>query len=151
MAENPLVISWNLFQGGTDRAVQSPEYKEIYSAVIDTYMNNAVLRFYKIIVSVIMIFVIIIVIIVNVITRTFADDAHMLQTAHIINIVNIFDKEYSTAQIYWVLPYQVNTIIRIGSINILQIQNANTGYKYRKQTQDTLQVQDTLQIQDTNT
>ena len=31
----------------------------------------------------------------------------MLQTAHIINIVNIFDKEYSTAQIYWVLPYQV--------------------------------------------
>ena len=40
-------------------------------------------------------------------TRTFADDAHMLQTAHIINIVNIFDKEFSTAQIYWVLPYQV--------------------------------------------
>ena len=31
-------------KGGTDRAVQSPEYKEIYSAVIDTYMNNAVLR-----------------------------------------------------------------------------------------------------------
>ena len=87
-----------LNQGGTDRAVQSPEYKEIYSAVIDTYMNNAVLRcphpppggnhpdF----------------------SRTFADDAHMLQTAHIINIVNIFDKEYSTAQIYWVLPYQVH-------------------------------------------
>ena len=119
MQENPLVISWNLFQGGTDRAVQSPEYKEIYSAVIDTYMNNAVLRFYKIIVIIIMIFIIIIIIIVViVITRTFADDAHMLQTAHIINIVNIFDKEYSTAQIYWVLPYQVNTIIRIGSINI---------------------------------
>ena len=50
--------------------------------------------------------------IIIIIIRTFADDAHMLQTAHIINIVNIFDKEYSTAQIYWVLPYQV-IIIRI--------------------------------------
>ena len=48
------------------------------------------------------------VIIILTFSRTFADDAHMLQTAHIINIVNIFDKEYSTAQIYWVLPYQVH-------------------------------------------
>ena len=91
-----------LNQGGTDRAVQSPEYKEIYSAVIDTYMNNAVLRCshpppIPLLVIIILTF-----------SRTFADDAHMLQTAHIINIVNIFDKEYSTAQIYWVLPYQVH-------------------------------------------
>ena len=40
MGKNPKLS----VQGGTDRAVQSPEYKEIYSAVIDTYMNNAVLR-----------------------------------------------------------------------------------------------------------
>ena len=38
------VVKKSHVKGGTDRAVQSPEYKEIYSAVIDTYMNNAVLR-----------------------------------------------------------------------------------------------------------
>ena len=102
-----------MFQGGTDRAVQSPEYKEIYSAVIDTYMNNAVLRLYRgqnprrISSSSSSLSFNVSIIIIIVIIRTFADDAHMLQTAHIINIVNIFDKDYSTAQIYWVLPYQV--------------------------------------------
>eukprot|EP00090_Calanus_glacialis_P009715 TRINITY_DN18105_c0_g1_i1.p1 TRINITY_DN18105_c0_g1~~TRINITY_DN18105_c0_g1_i1.p1 ORF type:complete len:655 (+),score=221.26 TRINITY_DN18105_c0_g1_i1:2-1966(+) len=69
-------------KGGTQRAVQSSDYKTIFSAVIDTYHNNKVLK-------------------------PFANDNHMLQTAHIINIVNVFDKEYSTAQIYWVLPYQI--------------------------------------------
>jgi hypothetical protein len=31
-------------KGGVDRAVQSPDYKNIYSAVIDTYSNSHVLR-----------------------------------------------------------------------------------------------------------
>ena len=69
-------------KGGTRRAVESRDYKTIYSQVIDTYNNSKMLR-------------------------PFANDAHMLQTAHIINIVNVFDKEWSTAQIYWVLPYQI--------------------------------------------
>ena len=66
----------------------------------------------------------------------------MLQTAHIINIVNIFDKEYSTAQIYWVLPYQVIMIkhkfkckyklvheiqIQAHRKLIIQIQNTDTN------------------------
>ena len=49
------------------RAVQSPDYQTIYSAVIDTYSNNVTLK-------------------------PWADDEHMLETAHIINIVNVFDK-----------------------------------------------------------
>ena len=36
--------STDFLKGGTDRAVQSADYKEIFSAVIDTYHNNAVLR-----------------------------------------------------------------------------------------------------------
>ena len=31
----------------------------------------------------------------------------MLQTAHIINILNVVDKEYTNAQIYWALPFQI--------------------------------------------
>ena len=69
-------------KGGTQRAVQSPDYQTIYSAVIDTYSNNVTLR-------------------------AWANDQHMLQTAHIINIVNVFDKSWSPAQIYWLLPYQI--------------------------------------------
>ena len=60
-------------------------------------------------------------------TRTFADDAHMLQTAHIINIVNIFDKEFSTAQIYWVLPYQVGGSGYIQNWNTKATSKANTN------------------------
>ena len=40
-------------------------------------------------------------------TVVFPQDTHMLQTAHIINILNVFDKEYSNAQIYWALPFQI--------------------------------------------
>ena len=69
-------------KGGAQRAVQSPDYQTIYSAVIDTYTNNVTLR-------------------------PWADDSHMLQTAHIINIVNVFDKSWTAAQIYWLLPYQI--------------------------------------------
>ena len=54
-------------KGGTSRAVQSPDYQTIYSAVIDTYTSNVTLR-------------------------PWAEDEHMLQTAHIINIVNVFDR-----------------------------------------------------------
>ena len=88
-------------KGGTSRAVQSPDYQTIYSAVIDTYTSNVTLR-------------------------PWAEDEHMLQTAHIINIVNVFDRctgvmsslsvsspscchhrSWTTAQIYWLLPYQI--------------------------------------------
>ena len=69
-------------KGGAGRAVQSPDYQTIYSAVIDTYSNNVCLK-------------------------PWANDDHMLQTAHIINIVNVFDKTWTTAQIYWLLPYQI--------------------------------------------
>ena len=31
----------------------------------------------------------------------------MLQTAHIINILNLVDKDYNNAQIFWALPFQV--------------------------------------------
>jgi hypothetical protein len=31
-------------KGGVDRAVQSSDYKNIYSAVIDTYNNNTILK-----------------------------------------------------------------------------------------------------------
>ncbi len=31
-------------KGGVERAVQSSDYKNIYSAVIDTYTNNTVLK-----------------------------------------------------------------------------------------------------------
>ena len=31
-------------KGGVERAVQSPDYKNIFSAVIDTYSNNTILR-----------------------------------------------------------------------------------------------------------
>ena len=35
----------------------------------------------------------------NVTLKPWAEDEHMLQTAHIINIVNVFDKSWSTAQV----------------------------------------------------
>ena len=77
----------------------------------------------------------------------------MLQTAHIINIVNIFDKEYSTAQIYWVLPYQV-IMIRIGSMNLntngrltlfrieiqIQAQNTNSNLNPNTNTESSVQI-----------
>lgn len=69
-------------KGGIERAVQSSDYKKIHSAVIDTYLNNCILK-------------------------TFAEDSNMLQTAHIINIINVFNKSYSNAMIYWVLPFQI--------------------------------------------
>jgi len=69
-------------KGGTQRAVQSQDYKKIYSAVIDIYHASTILK-------------------------TYAEDTHMLQTANIINILNVFDKEYTTAQIYWALPFQI--------------------------------------------
>ncbi|XP_023332479.1 uncharacterized protein LOC111704471 [Eurytemora carolleeae] len=69
-------------KGGTQRAVQSSDYKNIYSAVIDTYHSNNILK-------------------------TYSEDTHMLQTAHIINILNVVDKEYTNAQIYWALPFQI--------------------------------------------
>ena len=31
----------------------------------------------------------------------------MLQTAHILNVLNVVDKEYTNAQIYWALPFQI--------------------------------------------
>ena len=36
--------------------------------------------------------------------KPWAEDEHMLQTAHIINIVNVFDKSWSTAQVRYHEP-----------------------------------------------
>ena len=31
----------------------------------------------------------------------------MLQAAHIVNILNVVDKDYNNAQIFWALPFQI--------------------------------------------
>ena len=66
--------------------MQSPDYQTIYSAVIDTYTSNVTLK-------------------------PWAEDEHMLQTAHIINIVNVFDKSWSTAQVLLTNLFCVNNIV----------------------------------------
>lgn len=42
----------------------------------------------------------------NVTLKPWAEDEHMLQTAHIINIVNVFDKSWTTAQV----PFKINLL-----------------------------------------
>ena len=72
-------------KGGTQRAVQSPDYQTIYSAVIDTYSNNVTLR-------------------------AWANDQHMLQTAHIINIVNVEIKPRQTISKHTTTASSLNII-----------------------------------------
>ena len=39
--------------------------------------------------------------------KPFADDEHMLNSAHVINVINVLDKYYSNAQIFWLIPFQL--------------------------------------------
>ncbi len=64
------------------RAVQSKDYKKIYSVIIDCYATTKVLK-------------------------PLADDAFMLQAAHVINVLNTRNKDYSNAQIFTLVPLQM--------------------------------------------
>ena len=59
-----------------NRAVQSPDVKIIYSVIIDSYQTTKVMQ-------------------------PLAEDDHMLNAAHVINVINVTDKYYSNAQIFW--------------------------------------------------
>ena len=65
-----------------NRAVNSPDSKLIYSVIIDSYQTTKVMK-------------------------PIADDDHMLNAAHVINVINVLDKYYSNAQIFWLLPLQL--------------------------------------------
>ena len=39
--------------------------------------------------------------------KPIAEDDHMLMAAHVINVINVTDKYYSNAQIFWLLPFQL--------------------------------------------
>lgn len=65
-----------------NRAVQSSDVKTIYSVIIDSYETTKVMK-------------------------PVAEDDHMLTAAHVINVINVTDKWYSNAQIFWLLPFQL--------------------------------------------
>ena len=65
-----------------NRAVQSPDVKIIYSVIIDSYQTTKVMK-------------------------PLDEDDHMLNAAHVINVINMTDKYYSNAQIFWLLPFQL--------------------------------------------
>ena len=54
----------------------------------------------------------------NVTLKPWAEDEHMLQTAHIINIVNVFDKSWSTAQ---VLCHYINLYVTVSVLDLLAL------------------------------
>ena len=68
--------------GKMNRAVQSKDARLIYSVIIDTYHTTKVMK-------------------------PLADDEHMLNAAHVINVINVLDKYYSNAQIFWLVPFQL--------------------------------------------
>jgi hypothetical protein len=68
--------------GGLERAVQSSDYKKIYSVIIDSYHTTRVVR-------------------------PVAEDAFMLQAAHIINIYNTINKSYSNSHVFLLIPLQI--------------------------------------------
>ena len=39
--------------------------------------------------------------------KPYSDDEHMLNSAHVINVINVLDKYYSNAQIFWLIPFQL--------------------------------------------
>ena len=65
-----------------NRAVQSPDVKIIYSVIIDSYQTTKVLL-------------------------TLADDEFMISAAYAINVINVIEKNYSNAQIFWLVPLQL--------------------------------------------
>ena len=76
------LVQKKLPPGKMNRSVQSPDVNIIYSVLIDSYETTKVLK-------------------------PLADDDHMLIAAHVINVINVTDKYYSNAQIFWLLPFQL--------------------------------------------
>ena len=69
--------------GTMGRAVQSKDAKSIYSVIIDSYHTTKVMQ------------------------SKYSDDDHMLSACHVLNVINVVDKYYSNAQIFWLLPWQM--------------------------------------------
>ncbi|XP_059082396.1 uncharacterized protein LOC131879920 [Tigriopus californicus] len=61
--------------GNLQRAVQSSDYKKIYSVIIDSYHTTKVVQ-------------------------PFAEDEFMLQNAHVLNVCNVLNKTYSNSHIF---------------------------------------------------
>ena len=70
-------LSWQLLK----LAQQSSDYKKIYSVIIDSYHTTTVVK-------------------------PVAEDAFMLQAAHVINIYNTMNRSYSNAHVFLLLPLQ---------------------------------------------
>nr|XP_027233658.1 uncharacterized protein LOC113825077 [Penaeus vannamei] len=66
---------------GVDRAIRSNNWKVIDHAVIENYDNTACLA-------------------------TLDTDEHMIQTTRTLNILDVHSKQFSVAQIYWLIPLQ---------------------------------------------
>ncbi|XP_069984592.1 uncharacterized protein [Penaeus vannamei] len=67
---------------GVDRAIRSNNWKVIDHAVIENYDNTACLA-------------------------TLDTDEHMIQTTRTLNILDVHSKQFSVAQIYWLIPLQL--------------------------------------------
>ena len=65
-----------------NRAVQSPDVKIIYSVIIDSYQTTKVLL-------------------------NLAEDDFMITAAYVINVLNVIEKKYSNAQVFWLVPLQL--------------------------------------------
>jgi len=76
------LVQKKLPPGKMNRSVQSPDVNIIYSVLIDSYETTKTLK-------------------------PIAEDDHMLIAAHVINVINVTDKYYSNAQIFWLLPFQL--------------------------------------------
>ena len=81
-AEFKELVQKKIPAGQMNRAVQSSDVKIIYSVIIDSYETTKVMK-------------------------PIAEDDHMLNAAHVINVINVTDKYYSNAQIFWLLPFQL--------------------------------------------
>eukprot|EP00095_Tigriopus_kingsejongensis_P003186 snap_masked-scaffold91_size383040-processed-gene-1.17 protein:Tk03186 transcript:snap_masked-scaffold91_size383040-processed-gene-1.17-mRNA-1 annotation:"Flotillin-1 " len=64
------------------RAVQSSDYRKIYSVIIDSYHTTKVVQPY-------------------------AEDEFMLQAAHVLNVCNVMNKNYSNANIFHLIALQL--------------------------------------------
>jgi len=76
------LVQKKLPPGKMNRSVQSADVNIIYSVLIDSYETTKVMK-------------------------PIAEDDHMLMAAHVINVINVTDKYYSNAQIFWLLPFQL--------------------------------------------
>ena len=65
-----------------ERAVQSSDYRKIYSVIIDCYHTTTVMK-------------------------PVAEDSFMLQAAHVINVLSVKNRHFSNAQIFLLVPLQL--------------------------------------------